>query len=163
MSLCLIGGVRRGRHVGLLGCMIPALLLTACGERAVTMEEFRSTEIILPGGQRILAETMRTEMEQARGMMFRDSLAADKAMLFVHGLPGNWTYYMFQVKIPLDIVWMDGGKRVVEISANTPPCVSKSARECPLYGGREKSQFVLELPGGQAAKFGLTIGDSVQF
>ncbi len=143
--------------------MISAVLLTGCGERAVTMEEFRSTEVIFAGGQKILAEDMRTEIEMARGMMFRDSLAANRGMLFSHGLPGNWTYFMYQVKIPLDIVWMDGKKQIVEISANTPPCPSTSARECPLYGGKEKSQFVLEMPGGQAAMFGLKIGDTVRF
>jgi len=127
------------------------------------MDEMRSTEVMFPDGQKILAEMMRTELEMARGMMFRDSLASDRGMLFLHGLPGNWTYYMFQVKIPLDIVWMDNGKKIVEISANTPPCKSASARECALYGGHEKSQFVLELPAGQAAKFNLKVGDSVRF
>jgi hypothetical protein len=145
-----------------LGFVFFALLFSGC-DKPTTMDEYRSTEVVFPGDQKILAEMMRTELEMARGMMFRDSLAADRGMLFLHGLPGNWTYYMFQVKIPLDIIWMDGSKRIVEISANTPPCKSASARECPLYGGKEKSQFVLELPAGQAAKFGLKVGDMVRF
>ncbi len=146
----------------LLGMVCLALWLSAC-DKPTTMDDYRSTEVLFPGGQKILAEMMRTELEMTRGMMFRDKLAGDRGMLFLHGLPGNWTYYMFQVKIPLDIVWMDGAKRIVEISANTPPCPSASARECPLYGGKETSQFVLELPGGQAAKLGLRVGDTVQF
>jgi len=147
----------------LLGCLIFAISLTGCGERAVTMDEFRSTEIILLSGKRILAETMRTELELARGMMFRDSLASDRGMLFVHGTPGNWTYYMFQVKIPLDMIWLDADKRIVEIVPDVPPCTLKVAKDCPVYGGREKAQYVLELAGGQAAKFKLKVGDRLQF
>ncbi|MEO8026475.1 MAG: DUF192 domain-containing protein [Bryobacteraceae bacterium] len=147
----------------MLGCAAVAAVLCGCGERPVTMDEFRSTEILFPSGQKILAETMRTELELTRGMMFRDALANDRGMLFVHGRAGNWTYYMFQVKIPLDIVWMDADKRVVEIAPNTPPCASKSARECPVYGGKEKSQYVLELPGGGAARLGIRVGDTLRF
>ena len=147
----------------LLLAPVVALLMTGCGEKPTTMDEFRSTEVLFPGGQKILAEMMRSEHEISRGMMFRQSLRPDRGMLFFHGRPGNWTYYMFQVEIPLDIVWLDGAKRIVEMSPNTPPCTSKSARECPVYGGKAESQYVLELAGGQIENFKLKLGDTIRF
>jgi len=60
---------------------------------------------------------------------------------------------MFQVKIPLDIIWMDSNRRIVEISGDTPSCQTK-ASQCPTYGGREMAQFVLELAGGEAQRRG---------
>ncbi len=69
---------------------------------------------------------------------------------------------MYQVRIPLDMIWMDSDHRIVEISADTPPC--NTARDlCPTYGGHARAQFVLELAGGMAAKYGLKTGDRIEF
>ena len=62
---------------------------------------------------------------------------------------------MYQVRIPLDIIWMDRYRAIVEIAANAPPCKTV-ASQCPHYGGNsERAQYVLELAGGMAAKYGL--------
>jgi uncharacterized protein len=139
------------------------LVLGACERKAADLEGLNSTEITLPGGQKVLAETMRREIDQMRGMMFRDSLAQDRGMLFVHAEDGNHAYWMYQCRIPLDIIWMDHQRRIVEISANTPPCPSTSARACPSFGGHEKARYVLELAGGGAASYRLKVGDTLSF
>ena len=46
---------------------------------------------------------------------------------------------MYQVKIPLDMVWMDKNRRVVEMAENVPPCKTAKASECPTYGGERLS------------------------
>ena len=84
-------------------------------------------------------------------------------MLFFHPQPGKYKYWMYQVKIPLDIIWMDAGHKVVEISANTPPCPSKTAHECPMFGGNEDAKYVLELAGGGAARNGVRVGSVIDF
>lgn len=140
-----------------------ALSLASCSRSSDPVRDFASRQVTLPNGKTILAEVMTNPVDMSRGMMFRDSLAPDRGMLFVHGSPGKYAYWMYQVKVPLDIVWMDANRRVVEISADTPPCASKSARECPSYGGRESSLYALELAGGQAAKSGVRIGSAIDF
>lgn len=139
------------------------LLLSACGPKATGEGDLNTTEITLPNGKTVFAETMRMQADQMRGMMFRDSLDKDRGMLFVHPSEANVPYWMYQVRIPLDIIWMDHQRRIVEISANTPACTSKSSRDCPSYGGHEKSRYVLELAGGGAAMYGLKVGDSLTF
>jgi uncharacterized membrane protein (UPF0127 family) len=118
--------------------------------------------VTLPGGQKIRAEVMSRPEDMARGMMFREHLAPDRGMLFVHGAPGRYRYWMYQCLIPLDILWMDAERRIVEISENTPPCRGQSW-ECPSYGGNHDAQFVLELAGGMARKYGLKLGDRLSF
>ena len=140
-----------------------ALLLSACGPKPTEVEGVNITEITFPNGKTVAAETMLRDIDQMRGMMFRDSLAPDRGMLFVHPADGTYAYWMYQVRIPLDIIWMDHQRRIVEISANTPPCPSKSARQCPNFGGHEKARYVLELAGGGAALYGLRAGDVVSF
>ncbi len=142
---------------------VAALILASCGEKPSTMDELTSTVVTLPNGVKVRAETMRLTPDLIRGMMFRDSLAPDRGMLFFHQQEAPAPYYMYQVRIPLDIVWMDHTRRIVDIAANVPPCPSKSAAACPTYGGKIPSAFVLEVNAGFAAKNGLKVGDSLDF
>jgi len=95
--------------------------------------------------------------------MFRESLAPNRGMLFIHPSESTFHYWMYQTKIPLDMIWMDHGRRIVEMSLATPPCRSSSAAECPSYGGNFKSKYVLEVNAGIARKNGLKTGDSLDF
>jgi hypothetical protein len=83
-------------------------------------------------------------------------------MLFFHEREGNYSYWMYQTRIPLDIIWMDRYRRIVEISANAPPCKTV-ASQCRHYGGNQRAQYVLELAGGMASKYGLKAGDILEF
>jgi hypothetical protein len=147
----------------LVSAIALVVCLAACSSDVDPVRDFSAREVRLPNGKVIIAEVMFKEMDVRRGMMFRESLAPDRGMLFIHGAPGRFGYWMYQVKIPLDIIWMDPDRRVVEISANTPPCPSNSARECPSYGGKQNALYVLELAGGEAAKNGIQVGSVLNF
>jgi hypothetical protein len=69
---------------------------------------------------------------------------------------------MYHCRISLDIVWIDVEHRVVEISADTPPCKGQ-ASTCPSYGGHEVAKYVLELPAGSAKRHGIATGERVHF
>ena len=73
-------------------------------------------KVTLPGGQIIRAEVEMNDLDMQKGMMFRDALARGRGMLFIHQTPGLYPYWMYQMKIPLDIIWMDASRRIVEIS-----------------------------------------------
>jgi hypothetical protein len=147
----------------LVSVAVTAIGLAACSRSSDPVRDFASREVSMPDGRSVLAEVLMDPVDMGRGMMFRESLAPNRGMLFIHGGPGRYTYYTFQVKVPLDIVWMDPNRRVAEISANTPPCPSRSARECPTYGGHEMSQYVLELSAGMAANYGVRVGSVLNF
>jgi uncharacterized protein len=118
--------------------------------------------VTLPDGRKIRAEVEMTDLEMQKGMMFRDALPRGHGMLFIHQTAGLYPYWMFQVKIPLDMIWMDPSHRIVEISADTPPCTTR-ATLCANYGGHQTAQFVLELGGGEARRLGLALDQTVQF
>lgn len=141
------------------------ICLSGCkseSDTASNTEVFRVRPVTLPNGKVIQAELAISNIEMQRGMMFRDSLPAGRGMLFLHNSPSAITYWMFNVKIPLDIIFIDPNKRVLGVSANTPPCLKK-ASECPSYGGFPNTQYVLELGGGEAAKNGVTPGVFLTF
>lgn len=150
-----------------INCMFRLALLAlvalcaGCGGGA-GQAELGTVIVTLPDGFKVKAEMLTREEDKARGMMFRDSLAEDRGLLFVHGAPGRYPYWMYQVKIPLDIIWMDREHRVEEISENTPPCKT-GPRECPTYGGKAEASFVLEIGAGLARKHSVDLGDRLEW
>ncbi len=141
-----------------IGALMIAFLLGSCGSSLPPGHQW----VELPDGVRIDAETKLTPEGQAQGMMFRTSLPEDQGMLFIHGTVEKRGYWMFQCEIPLDIIWMDRDRRIVEISADTPPC-RETADKCPSYGGSVPSLYVLELAAGMAKKHNLKLGDTLRF
>ena len=141
-------------------CIAP---LAGCGERASTMEELNSTDVTLRNGIKIVCETMRADIDLTRGLMFRDSLPPGHGMLFFYPANAKHQHWTYQVKFPIDTIWMDGDHTVVEIVANMPPCTAKAAGECELYGGKQLSHYSLEVPAGFAAKNGVKVGDRIDF
>jgi uncharacterized membrane protein (UPF0127 family) len=143
----------------LLAALLP---LTCCGPKAATLEDFPTRPITLPSGQVIRAETMIDNIDLIRGLMFRTSLAPDHGMLFVHPKPDRYTYWMYQTLIPLDIIWLDSDRKIVEIVENAQPCKTQASK-CEHYGGTEVSAYVLEIGAGRAKKYGLKLGQAVQW
>jgi uncharacterized protein len=140
--------------------LIAAVMLASCGEKSATIDDLHSTDLTLPGGQMIHAQTMATQWDRARGMAFHDSLEPGHGMLFLHETPGAYSYWMYQHYIPLDMIWMDGGRNIVEIVENAQPCKTVASK-CPQYGGGKTALYVLELGGGMVQKYHLKIGDRI--
>jgi uncharacterized protein len=150
-------------RIPLILAVIAAAFLTGCGDGPGITDEVGLTSVTLPNGVRINAETMTTDIEMLKGMMFRETLPAGRGMLFIHREENIFHYWMYQTKIPLDIIWMDHDRRIVEMSPDTPPCPSLSAKACPNFGGNFKSKYVLEVNAGVAKKNQLRVGDTLLF
>jgi uncharacterized protein len=137
------------------------VLLAGC-DKPTTVEDFYTSDIVLPGGQVIKTEFVYDTAGALRGMQFRNSIAPDHGMLYAHRIPGKYGYWMYQTLIPLDMIWMDPKNKVVEIVENAPPCKTP-ASQCPHYGGNEVAQYVLELGAGMAKKYGVKVGDTINW
>ena len=122
-----------------------------------------TTKVTLPDGFEVTAELALTPEKQFQGLMYRPVLPVGHGMLFVYPTMERRGFYMFQCVIPLDIIWLDDNKRVVEISTDTPPCRERDLRNCPTYGGAAQAVYILELPAGQAAAHNLTLGSEAAF
>ncbi|MDY6803213.1 MAG: DUF192 domain-containing protein [Cyanobacteriota bacterium] len=108
-------------------------------------------------GQSIDLEVAQSPLEQAVGLMFRSNLAGDRGMLFPLNPPRVANFWMRNVFINLDMVFVRDG--VVEaVFANVPPCFTET---CPTYGPETVVDGVIELRGGRAQELGLQVGDRV--
>jgi hypothetical protein len=138
------------------------LLWAGCGSDVRSVEDLRSRTVTLPGGRTIKAEMKIHRQDILTGMKFRDSLPEDRGMLFMYGKSGSYSFWMYEVKVPLDIVWMDQNRYIVEIYANAKPCPGPPEK-CLVYGGSRESMYVLELAGGMVKKYNLAVGQQLDF
>lgn len=129
---------------------------------AETRQQDKLIAIKAPGGELIQAELAATPQERSRGLMFRESLPKDRGMLFTFAEAQPWTFWMKNTKIPLDIIWMDGKKKIVHIERNVPIC-TRTDDGCPQYRPNDDAMFVLELVGGVAEALKLQKGVMLQF
>lgn len=108
------------------------------------------------GGQRYKVEVADDDAERARGLMFRDELAAGSGMIFIHDREEPQAYWMKNTKIPLDILYFDNARKLVAQQRDVPPCSAGDA--CPPYPSNAPARFVLELNAGEAARLKLENG-----
>ena len=113
------------------------------------------------GGQRYQVEVADDDAERARGLMFRDELAAGTGMIFLHDREEPQAYWMKNTKIPLDILYFDNARKLVAQQRDVPPCTAGDA--CPPYPSNAPARYVLELNAGEAAKLKLQNGAQLKF
>lgn len=112
-------------------------------------------------GHRYTVEIADDDAERARGLMFRDVLAADHGMLFIHEAQEPQAYWMKNTHIPLDILYFDDARRLVSQQRDVPPC--SAGDRCPPYPSNAPARYVLELNAGEAQKIGLKDGVEMAF
>lgn len=95
--------------------------------------------------------------EQARGLMFRETLGPDEGMLFPMQPPRQAAFWMRNTVIPLDIIFIGADRRILNIAADTVPY---DETPLPSWG---IAAAVLEIPGGRAAELDIGPGDKVEW
>ncbi|WP_045767189.1 DUF192 domain-containing protein [Xanthomonas albilineans] len=113
------------------------------------------------GGHRYQVELAQDDATRARGLMFRDQMAADHGMLFIHKREEPQAYWMKNTKIPLDILYFDTQRKLVAQQRDVPPCSAGNA--CPPYPSNAPARYVLELNAGQAEQLKLQNGTELRF
>ena len=116
-----------------------------------------------PSGNTLKAEVADTPLKRSVGLMYRDHLKKDHGMLFFFGQPQAWNFWMKNTKIALDLIWIDGKKRVTHIERNVPIC-TKSDDSCPQYRpNSDDAVYVLEIAGGTVDGYKIEKGSKLQF
>lgn len=141
--------------VVLMGCSSPA---SSNATSSTPQEQGQSLPITAQAeinGEVIQIEVARTRDQQAMGFMFRPSIPDDRGMLFPFDPPRPVQFWMRNVLVPLDMVFIRDGQ-VEAIAADVPPCATP---QCPVYGPATAVNQVLELRGGRAEELGLEKGD----
>ena len=110
----------------------------------------------------VLVEIANTKQTRALGLGNRASLPSDNGMLFIMEQRAKPTFWMKNMLIPLDMIWIDGDK-IADIIANIPPPIQGQADPTlPVYSPTKDVDKVLEVNAGYVAAHGIQIGDQIK-
>jgi len=150
---------RHGLRYGLLGL---SLLLLVSAQTPLPR-----TEVWIARGDsqeeiaRFTVDIANTPETWERGLMERASLAPNAGMLFIFPDVAPRAFWMMNTLIPLDMLFIDAHRRIINIQENAVPCAPP--RRCPTYHSTAPAQYVLEISGGRARSLGVQPGDQVHF
>lgn len=112
----------------------------------------------LINGELFELEVARTSKQVARGLMFRDFIPDNRGMLFIFEPASVARFWMKNVPVELDIIFLRDGF-ITYIASSVSPC---EGIVCPIYGPESPVDRVLELRGGRAEELGLKVGGSIE-
>ena len=102
-------------------------------------------------------EVARTPEQQAKGLMFRQSIAPDRGMIFPYDTPTDVSFWMKNTLIPLDLVFVRPNGTVGRVAADAVPM---SLEPIPSL---EPISAVIEIAGGRAAELKIKEGDKISW
>lgn len=103
-------------------------------------------------------ELAESDYEQQTGLMHRSSMEMDQGMLFIYkDERPRPTFYMKNTQIPLDLIYINAEKFIVEINKNAQPFDENPIR------AQTPAQYVLEVNAGFVDKYQLNDSIKVDF
>jgi uncharacterized membrane protein (UPF0127 family) len=102
-------------------------------------------------------EVADTPAKRELGLQYRRDLPVDRGMIFLFPVESEHAFWMKNTPIPLDMIFIGRDRKIVGIVEHALP-FSTDSRSVP-----GASQFVLEINGGLAKRYGIKAGDSVRF
>ena len=86
-------------------------------------------------------------------------MAAKDGLLMLFADDGQWGIWMKDMKIPLDIVWLDANKKVIYIVTDASPSLGTSK----IFQPDNPARYVLEVPAGSVKSGAIKTGDAASF
>lgn len=96
----------------------------------------------------------RSFLSKSLGLMFRFDLV-DKGLVFVFDKEKKIGLHMFFVFMPIDVLFLNSKKKVVEIKENFMPF--------HFYNPRKKAKYIVELPWMTVKEKKIKVGDFISF
>ncbi len=109
------------------------------------------------GDVTVAVEVVATPPLIEKGLMYRQFLAPDAGMLFLMGQEKDWTFWMHNTLIPLDMIFIKKDMTVAGVVQNAEP------KTDTLRKVDAPSLYVLEVNGGYTASKGVIAGAKVRF
>lgn len=108
------------------------------------------------------AENVSGFIKRAIGLMGRGKLRKNGAMLFSFPFEHRWSFWMFGMRFPIDIVFLGKQWKVVYIERSARP-LSFDPKTWKIVKPRKKFTYALEINAGSASRKRIKVGDVLSF
>ena len=121
-----------------------------------------TTPTVTIGGASFTVDLADTPETRFQGLSGRPVLEEGTGMLFVFQEERQHTFWMKDMRFPLDMIWINADCAIADIIADVPnPPPDQKDGALPTYSPSAPGTFVLELNAGVAAASGLQTGDQM--
>ncbi len=110
--------------------------------------------------QEVIVEIADTNDKRALGLMYRDYLPEHAGMFFILDKEGVTSFWMQNMLINIDMIWIDKDGKIVHITKYAEPCADDI--EACTYKPDEPAKYVLEVNAGFADKYDIKEGDVIE-
>ncbi len=124
---------------------------------SATPQQHNRSEVFI-GGVKIYADLADTPRKQADGLMWRPQLNESEGMLFVFGGEGNVSFWMKNMLVPIDVVFISSDMKIITVHKSVPPCPHNP---CESYASSKPAKYALEVSAGFCERHGVQPGDSI--
>jgi uncharacterized membrane protein (UPF0127 family) len=107
--------------------------------------QYQKTSTFINGYNVVLA-IASTQEQKVKGLSGLEKLNENEGMLFLFDEPSKQGFWMNEMNIPIDIIWLSSESKVVHIEKRLQPC--KMFIACPVYSPQVDSLYVIELKSG---------------
>lgn len=90
------------------------------------------------------AQIAKTTAEREKGLGGIKNLDANQSLILAFPSDDKWKIGMKDMKVPIDIIWLDKDKKVIHIVKNASPENPTNITFTPKYSAR----YVIEVPAG---------------
>lgn len=125
--------------------MVIAILLVVAAllfQQATAYFLSQTTTLFLGEGK-FTARIASSEAARTKGLSGTNTLPSDHALIFVFDYDSKWGIWMKDMRYPIDIVWLDKSKTVVDFVTNVSPNTYPR-----VYTPTKDARYVVELPSG---------------
>jgi uncharacterized protein len=106
-------------------------------------------------------EIAKTDVGKQIGLSAKEKLDENAGMLFPFETPSYYSFWMKDMKFPIDIIFIKDS-RIVTIHKNAKPPANPNDSP-PIYNPTEPADTVLEINAGLSEKYNFKEGDVVTF
>lgn len=139
-------------------------LCSTCALNDIALIATTSENILSDSGKIIYnketwpVQIARTEASRVRGLSNVRFLDRQTGLLFAFDDMNYRQFWMKDMLIYLDVIFIDENWKIVLIEENLSPATFPK-----VFGDKVKSKYVLEINGGEAEVYGLKVGDQLIF
>lgn len=143
------------KYFSILGVLLLGVIVGGCQ----VLNDGHDVSRVVIGDKEFRVEVADTEQEKEKGLSRRENLAEDAGVLFVYEKLRRPRFWMKDMFIPLDFIWINNGE-IVDAHENIQP---EDVQPPDAIVPDEEVDMILEVNAGTINKYDIEIGDKLVF
>ncbi len=133
------------------------VVLIVAAAVALILSQMQPATVLRLGNGVFDANIASTQVSREKGLSGLTSLGPQRALIFAFPSDSAWPIWMKDMKVSIDIVWLDKDKKVVYSVKNVSP------GDMTIFKPSSFARYVIELPAGTIDGQRIQTGDIGEF